>query len=100
MSYTDDLPGGYGYVDPRVELAAWRKVKEQVEGEWRVGVLARLRKGEAMTSDLAEVTGVKPGKEYGRFLVLLKSLKRYGQIRKVGQRKAAIHMNNVWELRK
>jgi len=86
------------YVDPRIERQWWRIHKADIEAKWLAGVLPRLRQGEALTSELAKVAGVKPGTEYSRFLVMLEGRRRAGQFEKAGQRKGVSHLNNVWRL--
>lgn len=98
--YRDDLPGGdiRGYVDPRIERERWRLQRVDVEAKWMGPVLARLRQGPALTSELADAAGIKPGIEYSRFLTMLNRLQRSGRVAKTGKRRGAIHMNNVWAL--
>lgn len=84
------------YVDPRVERERWRLERADVEARWMVGVLARLAKGPALTSDLAEACAVEPGSQYSRFTLMLK--RRTDVLRKGGQQLGKTgHQNNVWE---
>lgn len=98
--YRDDLPGGdmRDYVDPRGERERWRLIRPDVEAKWMEPVLARLRQGSALTSELAAAAGIQPGIEYSRFMVMLNRLLRVGRLRKIGKRRGAIHMNNVWQM--
>lgn len=98
--YRDDLPGGdmRGYVDPRIERERWRLQRPDTEAKWMGPVLARLRQGSALTSELAEAAGIRPGIEYSRFLVMLNRFRTVGRVAKVGKRRGAIHMNNVWQM--
>lgn len=82
------------YTDPREERREWQAVRATVEAEWLRTIRSRLRKGPALTSELAEAAGVMPGKQYSRFLSLLRKHARVVDQR-VGPSK---HLNKVWEM--
>lgn len=90
---------GYNYDDPRVARQWWGIHGVEIEAKWLAAILPRLREGEAITSELAALAGIKPGTEYGRFLMMLRKHQQAGRIEKIGQRKGALHVNNIWRLR-
>lgn len=84
-----------GYVDPREERAHWRRVRVAVEALWLVEIRAQLRKGPALTCDLAKAANVAAGREHSRFIQLLA---KHADVveKRIG---ASGHTNKVWRLK-